>query len=159
MCRQQLPSFLRPLPRGRGVAWSLALGLALSSGNTRAAELQGKALKKTDIRVAEAESLVVREAIPDLLHYIQGVTDVRLKVKAKPLAEDADRTRPAILVGQYAIDDGLQVPQSRFGVDGYAIDVSDAISSVEPLERAQEMFDRLYSKEPGLNKIILKPGD
>ena len=39
------------------------------------------------------------------------------------------------------------------------IDVSDAISSIEPLERGQEMFDRLYSKEPGLNKIILQPGD
>jgi L-iditol 2-dehydrogenase len=39
------------------------------------------------------------------------------------------------------------------------IDVTDAITSVEPLERGQEMFDRLYRKEPGLNKIILKPGD
>ena len=38
------------------------------------------------------------------------------------------------------------------------IDVSDAISAVESMELGQEMFDRLYSKEPGLNKIILTPG-
>jgi L-iditol 2-dehydrogenase len=38
------------------------------------------------------------------------------------------------------------------------IDVSDAISAVESMEVGQQMFDRLYNKEAGLNKIILKPG-
>jgi L-iditol 2-dehydrogenase len=37
------------------------------------------------------------------------------------------------------------------------IDVSDAISVVAPMEDGQKMFERLYSREAGLNKIILKP--
>ena len=39
------------------------------------------------------------------------------------------------------------------------IDVSDAISAVESMELGQEWFDRLYNKEAGLNKVILKPGE
>jgi L-iditol 2-dehydrogenase len=38
------------------------------------------------------------------------------------------------------------------------IDVSDSISAIEPMEVGQQMFDRLYNKEAGLNKIILQPG-
>ena len=37
------------------------------------------------------------------------------------------------------------------------INVSDAISAVEPMSKGQEWFDRLYSRESGLNKVILKP--
>lgn len=39
------------------------------------------------------------------------------------------------------------------------IDVSDAISAVEPMTNGQSWFDRLHSREAGLNKIILKPSE
>ena len=39
------------------------------------------------------------------------------------------------------------------------IDVSEMISFIKPMSDGQEMFDRLYNKEAGLNKIILKPGE
>lgn len=35
--------------------------------------------------------------------------------------------------------------------------VDDLISAVAPLSEGAEWFDRLYKKEPGLNKVILKP--
>ena len=37
------------------------------------------------------------------------------------------------------------------------IDVSDAISAVDTLENGNSWFNRLYDKEAGLNKVILKP--
>jgi len=39
------------------------------------------------------------------------------------------------------------------------IDVSDAISAIEPMTDGQEWFDRLHGREAGLNKIILKPSE
>ena len=38
-----------------------------------------------------------------------------------------------------------------------AIRVRPVLSASVPLERGQEMFDRLYSREPGLTKVILQP--
>ena len=37
------------------------------------------------------------------------------------------------------------------------IRVTPIISATVPLERAAEMFDRLYAKEPNLTKVILNP--
>lgn len=38
-----------------------------------------------------------------------------------------------------------------------AIQVQPVLSATVPLERGQEMFDRLYAREPGLTKVILQP--
>ena len=38
-----------------------------------------------------------------------------------------------------------------------AIRVRPVLSASVPLERGQEMFDRLYAGEPGLTKVILQP--
>ncbi len=38
-----------------------------------------------------------------------------------------------------------------------AIRVRPVLSASVPLERGQEMFDRLYAREPGLTKVILHP--
>ena len=38
-----------------------------------------------------------------------------------------------------------------------AIRVLPVLSATVPLERGQEMFDRLYAREPGLTKVILQP--
>ncbi len=38
-----------------------------------------------------------------------------------------------------------------------AIRVRPVLSASVPLERGQEMFDRLYAREPGLTKVILQP--
>ncbi len=38
-----------------------------------------------------------------------------------------------------------------------AIRVGPVLSATVPLERGQEMFDRLYAGEPGLTKVILQP--
>ena len=38
-----------------------------------------------------------------------------------------------------------------------AIRVRPVLSASVPLERGQEMFDRLYAREPGLTKVILRP--
>lgn len=38
-----------------------------------------------------------------------------------------------------------------------AIRVGPVLSTTVPLERGQEMFDRLYAGEPGLTKVILQP--
>ena len=38
-----------------------------------------------------------------------------------------------------------------------AIRVQPVLSASVPLERGQEMFDRLYAHEPGLTKVILQP--
>jgi L-iditol 2-dehydrogenase len=37
------------------------------------------------------------------------------------------------------------------------VEVSPLISAVAPLSEGAEWFKRLYSKEPGLNKVILVP--
>jgi L-iditol 2-dehydrogenase len=37
------------------------------------------------------------------------------------------------------------------------IRVRPVLSTAVPLERGQEMFDRLYAREPGLTKVILRP--
>jgi len=37
------------------------------------------------------------------------------------------------------------------------VDVRPLISAVAPLSEGAEWFDRLYNREPGLNKVILKP--
>ena len=38
-----------------------------------------------------------------------------------------------------------------------AVRVRPVLSASVPLERGQEMFDRLYAREPGLTKVILQP--
>jgi hypothetical protein len=38
------------------------------------------------------------------------------------------------------------------------VDVKPLISAVAPLEEGASWFRRLYDKEPGLLKVILKPG-
>ena len=38
-----------------------------------------------------------------------------------------------------------------------AIKAAPIISAAVPLEQGAEMFDRLYAKEPGLTKVILRP--
>lgn len=38
-----------------------------------------------------------------------------------------------------------------------AVRVRPVLSASVPLERGQEMFDRLYAREPGLTKVILRP--
>jgi threonine dehydrogenase-like Zn-dependent dehydrogenase len=38
-----------------------------------------------------------------------------------------------------------------------AIDVAPLISTVAPLAEGPSFFDRLYAKEPGLMKVLLRP--
>jgi L-iditol 2-dehydrogenase len=39
------------------------------------------------------------------------------------------------------------------------INTSDFLSAEAPLSEGAEWFKRLYSKEPGLIKVVLKPGE
>ena len=90
---------------------------------TQATELEARVLQQAPVYVATDEGEVIEEAARDLAHYLKAIAGVDLQIRSQEPPGEGETL--GFLLGRYAVEDGLEIPQTRFGVDGFAIDVND----------------------------------